>query len=425
MTDPGLASKWRESACGDQRPILMPDRAQLAALAPTQRLAIGSGCRRQWTLAARRVRWTPTTMKTSSYFVLPSLVGLLGACASPSSQPAASYPQYQGYPQGQYPSGQVGYPQGQYPQGQPPATTAAPPGQPTVGTQPSTLPAPPIGSVDGYGSMTPAFIRQEAKAVIDELIAALPDSSRGRVAGIPLVVIEDPKEVNAFAGCDKSGRAFMAITGPLLTIASSGSEAKAFDELNGTNKYDQYTSDVANRVRSNQPVAALGSGSLPAPQSLDARKLARQKFLFDEQVGFVLGHELAHHYRGHTGCANGVSTGVGAEDIGRVLSGAVPLFNQPMEVEADINGVNNVLDAGARRQGGSWTEEGAMMTLNFFGKLSSFGVETMVLGFMRTHPPPQLRIPIVQGTAQTWHRQHAGGSGGTTSPLPFPLPLPW
>ncbi|HQP38963.1 MAG TPA: M48 family metalloprotease, partial [Polyangiaceae bacterium] len=324
------------------------------------------------------------------------------------------YPQGQ-YPQGQYPQGQ--YPQGQYPQGQP--TTPAP--------QPAAVPlaAPPLGSYDVYGSMTGAFIRSEAKVVLDELVAALPDSARAKVMGIPLVVIEDPKEVNAFAGCDKSGRAYMGITVPLLVLESGGSEARAFDELNGTNRYDQYIGEVANKVRSGQAVPALPPGALPLPQALDTRKMARQKFLLDQQIAFVLGHELAHHYRGHTGCANGVSGGVTGEDVARVLSGAVPLFNQPIEIESDMYGVNNVLDAGARRQGGTWTEEGATLTLGFFSRLESFGIEAALLGFLRTHPSPQIRLPVVQQTAANWRRQRASGSTAPATPFPFPIPLPW
>jgi hypothetical protein len=207
----------------------------------------------------------------------------------------------------------------------------------------------------------------------------------------------------------------------LLILQASSSEAKAFDELNGTQRYDQYTSDVAAKVRAGQPVAASPPGYLALPQALDLRKLSRQRFVFDEQLAFVLGHELAHHYRGHTGCANGVASGgVGPDDAARLLSSAVPLFNQPMEIEADVNGINSVLTTGSRRQTGSWNEEGAMLTLNFFARLSSIGVETVLLGFLRTHPPPQIRIPIVQGAAQQWRQR-----GGAPMPtFPFPLPIP-
>jgi len=276
--------------------------------------------------------------------------------------------------------------------------------------------------------MTPAFIRQEAKIVLDALVASLSNDARARVAGIPLAVAEDPSEVNAFAGCDKTGRAYMAITGPLLTLQAASSEAKAYDELNGTRHYDDYLGSVATSVRGGKPVQGLAPGKLPLPGAVDPRKLSRQKYLFDTQVAFVLGHELAHHYRGHTGCANGgTSTGVTGEDIARILSNTVPVFNQPIEVEADQHGVRNTLDAGLKQpQGGQWTEEGAMMTLDFFGRLSKFGPEVLLLGFLQTHPPPALRTPIVQSTAQQW-RQNRGQPGGTNpgnNPFPFPFPFP-
>jgi hypothetical protein len=275
--------------------------------------------------------------------------------------------------------------------------------------------------------MTGAFIRQDSKMVLDELVAALDDASRAKVRGIPLAVIEDPKEVNAFAGCDKTGKAFMGITAPLLTLQAASAEARAYDELFGARKYEAYVDSVAGMVRSGKPVRGLAPGQLPLPQAIDPRKLARQRQIYDEQVAFVLGHELAHHYRGHTGCANGAaSAGVTAEDVGRLLSNAVPIFNQPMEVDADVFGVRNMLNAGARRQGGAWNEEGAMMTLDFFNRLSGLGPEVLLLGFLQTHPHPAVRVPIVQGTARQWQRER--GSGSTTPPtappFPFPFPIP-
>lgn len=271
--------------------------------------------------------------------------------------------------------------------------------------------------------MTGPFIRNEAKIVLDALVAALPADAKARVQGIPLAVIEDPKEVNAFAGCDKQGRAYMAITAPLLTLQAATSEAKAYDELYNANTYEDYVNTVASTVRAGQPVRGITPGKHPLPNALDPRKLSRQKFLFDEQVAFVLGHELAHHYRGHTGCANGgTSTGVTSEDVGRLLSYAVPVFNQPLEVEADVHGVRNTLDAGARQQGAAWTEAGALMTLDFFNRLTQFGPEVLLLGFLQTHPHPTFRIPIVQTTAQQW-RQSGGQPAGTT-PFPFPFPIP-
>ena len=259
-------------------------------------------------------------------------------------------------------------------------------------------------------------MRQEPAAVITELIANLPDASRPKVQGIPLQVIEDPKEVNAFAGCSNSGSAFMGITMPLVLIIARSSEARAYDELFGTAKYNELVNGFATEVRAQKTVTGPPAGFLPLPQALDPRKLARQKFLFDEQVAFVLGHELAHHYRGHTGCANGAGGGGGitAQDVGRLLSNTVPLFNQPNEIEADVQGTFNVLDTGSRRSTGRYTEEGANLVLDFFSRLESLGVETIVLGFLMTHPPPQLRLPIVQNAAQQWRN-----NGGRAPAFPF------
>ena len=268
--------------------------------------------------------------------------------------------------------------------------------------------------------MTPAFLRQEAPSVLTELIAALPNDARARVQGVPLKIVEDPKEVNAFAGCTDSGAPFVAVTGPLLLIMARTSEARAFDETTGASKYNELANAIASEVRAQKAVAGPAPGFLQLPQALDPRKLARQKFLFDEQVAFVLGHEIAHHHRGHTGCANGASSSnaITPRDIGRLLSNAIPLFNQPNEVEADIQGTFNLLDTGSRRQGGAWSEEGATMTLDFFSRLQSLGVETVVLGFLMTHPPPQFRLSIVRTAAQQWR-----SNGGKAPAFPFQLPL--
>jgi Peptidase family M48 len=260
-------------------------------------------------------------------------------------------------------------------------------------------------------------MRQEAPSVVAELVSALPDAARAKVQGIPLQIVDDSKDVNAFAGCSKSGTPFMGITGPLLLIMARTSEARAFDETFNTTKYNELAAGIAAEVRARKGVAGPPGGFLPIPQALDPRKLARQKFLFDEQIAFVLGHELSHHYRGHTGCAGGSSNTITAQDIGRMLASTVPLFNQPNEIDADIQGIYNLLDTGLRRQGGRWTEEGAIMTLEFFSRLERLGVETLILGFMMTHPPPQVRLPIVQNAAAQWR------GAGNRAPA-FPLQPP-
>lgn len=293
----------------------------------------------------------------------------------------------------------------------------------------NTLAAVPPGAVDANGSLTPAFQRSEVLAVFSELVAALPESERGRILGIPLRVHEEPREPNAAAGCTRDRRSYMMITSALLTIIAASSEAKAWDELTGERRVEGYYTAVTNVIRARQPVIGITPGWLAGPMALDPRKLARQRHLFDEQVAFVLGHELAHHYRGHTGCANGTPANqadVTAEEVTRVASTVVPPFNQPMETESDQWGVTNTLDAGRNRRGGDWNEEGAMLSLDFFAHLSRFNPAT---AFLRTHPHPNLRKPIIQTMANTWRNggrptQVIPGMPGTTLPIPIPLPIP-
>jgi hypothetical protein len=291
----------------------------------------------------------------------------------------------------------------------------------------ANLAPPPPGSYDAGGTLTPAFVRQEARAIYNELVAALPERDRQQVQAIPFSVLENPVEVNAMAGCSR-GSPFVGITAALLIIEGATAETRAYDELASTNRHNDYLTDVARLVRARGALSPLLPGYLAGPMALDPRKLARQRFLFDEQVAFVLGHELAHHYRGHTGCANGGGGGgggqPGVEDLVRVLSHAAPPFNQPLEAEADMYGVYTVMDAGRARQGGTWTEEGATMTLEFFDRLTGMGVEQVALAFLRTHPLPAIRRPIVQMAAQQWRTsgRPSGNPGGLPIPLPFPIP---
>lgn len=368
------------------------------------------------------------------HVILASLASLLAAtgCAKQNTPPyPGPPPAYAPYPPppGQHPpppgpwappSGQA--PGGYYPTPHPPPPQQPPPRQPGPAPQPTypALPAAIAGSYDATGTLTSAYIKQQPARVVAELVAALPDSSRTKVASIPTLVIEDPREVNAFAGCNKRGAAFVAITTPLLVFHARAAEARAFDEVFGTSHYESFVKSIAAEIRSGRAIQGPPPGTLPVPQALDPQKLARQQLLFDEQLAFVLGHELAHHYRGHTGCVASSGSAVAAEDIARVISSAVPFLNQPNEIDSDVQGVHNLLAAGAKRQSGAWSEKGALMTLDLFSRLQSLGIEDMLLGFLMTHPPPQLRMPIVQNAASQWR-----SSGGKASSFPFPFPMPF
>ena len=277
-------------------------------------------------------------------------------------------------------------------------------------------PQPPVAN-DPINTLNVGFMRQRAQEVIRDLIAALPANQQQMVASIPLVVDDEVGEVNAFAACI-NGKALMAVSDGLLEIQAQMARAKATDEVFGTRKFDEYIRFVAQNQRPKQPIVRPPAGFFNPGQDVDGRKVARQHQLFEEELAFVLGHELAHHYLQHTGCAGTQPDHVTPHDLGRLLSSAVPVFNQPNEITADTSGTNNLLSAGSRRAGYKWTEGGAMLTLNFFLALKQITpAEAIIFGFQMTHPHPAFRIPIVQNTAAQWRR-----SGGNPAPFPFPFP---
>jgi hypothetical protein len=274
-------------------------------------------------------------------------------------------------------------------------TTAAP----TAG-QPLASPNDPITVHDI------AFLRKRAEQILGELVAALPASQLAKVNGIPLVVDSTPGEVNAFATCTGS-RAAMAITDGLLQIESQLARFRAYDELAGTSKVGEYVNVIARGLRPKQPLPEVPPGFADPRFDVDQRKVTRQYQVLDEQLAFVLGHELGHHYLGHLPCSAG--GGLTLAELDAVLSNAIPAFNQPNEVAADMVGINNALTMGSRRTDYHLTEGGALLTMQFFAGLDQLTPADLLLGFERDHPPPQLRVPIIQQTANAWRA--TGGRG--------------
>ncbi len=305
--------------------------------------------------------------------------------------PQQPYPQ-QPYPQQPYP--QQPYPQQPYPQ----QTVPAPPTMPTQPTRP--LLAPLVGSLAW---------RTEVAAVMTELIANLSPVFQAKVKGIPLQFENNPAEINAYAGCDDKGASFMAGTEGILLAFDAISQTKATDELYGTHTYEQYASTVAPQlVRSETATPTLPMGIIPNQLLLDPRRLSRAHELFDELAAFTFGHELSHHYLGHTGCANGDNFGA-LSTLGHLVTGIVPVFNQPNESAADNFGVFNVLDTGrARRPQYQWTEGGGLVLLDFFGRLNTAaGADRRFLEkYTTSHPDPAIRIGWVQTFARLWRAQH-------------------
>ena len=157
----------------------------------------------------------------------------------------------------------------------------------------------------------------------------------------------------------------------------------------------------------------LPGGIVPPQYWSDPNRITRAHQIFDEMVGFTFGHELSHHYLGHTGCAHGQPAGVPplVSQLGRILSNAVNIFNQPNEIAADSAGCVNVLDAGRARASRAyrWNEEGGLWLLDFFARMQgAAGANAVYVEFLSTHPDPGLRVPIVQSVAATWRLQHPG-----------------
>jgi hypothetical protein len=320
-----------------------------------------------------------------------------GACRTATSTTPPQQPQY--YP---------GQPYGQQQQ-QPPANWQPTPAQPQPQPKPPPAQRPLLAPLVGQPAM-----QQEVRSVLAELINALPASNQALVRGIPLQ-IDPTTEVNAFAGCDDTGAPFLAATVGIIEAIDAIAQTKATDELFGTQTYEAYTNQVLPQmVKSPTARAALPAGIIPTNLGPDPRRWSRAHELFDDVVAFTFGHELAHHYLGHTGCAKGQPMGAGPDPakLGRLAS-VVPLFNQFGEAASDSSGCLNALDAGrARRPQYEWSETGGVLLLDYFARLdraAGGGGPLSLLNpvqFLRTHPNPLARIPLVQTVARTWHQRN-------------------
>jgi len=330
-------------------------------------------------------------------------LGLLGAFGCKHDEPKVAYPSYQ------YGAGAPGQPADPYGAAPPGGTAPLPvPGAPAV----PASPAPAAGGVDAINATDIGFLRAESAGILRELIASLPPLQQGRVANVPIVVDSTPGEVNAFATCTRDGKAAMAITDGLLDIQAHLARAKAYDEAARTNKVADYIQLIARGQQPKRPIVQPPAGFFDVGIDNQPQKLARQREILDEQIAFVLGHELAHHYLGHLPC-----TGAGTiplAEVGQLLASNVPLFNQPNEIAADMSGLNDALTTGARRSGYHFTEGGALLTMQFFSGLDQSSALDILFSFERDHPPPALRIPIIQQTANAWR-----STGGRGLPYPF------
>src|SRR5262249_33075608 len=154
---------------------------------------------------------------------------------------------------------------------------------------------------------------------------------------------------------------------------------------------------LARYEKPKQPIPAPPPGFFDARLATDSNFLRREQEVVDETLGFVIGHELGHHRLGHLPCTGRPGL-FGIGEVARDLSGSVPLFNQPNELAADAAGTNNLLVAGSRRPGYHLTEAGGLLVMQFFASVDQMSPEDILFSFDRTHPPPQVRVPVIQQT---------------------------
>ncbi len=289
-----------------------------------------------------------------------------------------------------------------------------------------SLAAAPAGSFDGNGHLTRAFLAPRAQTIHQALVAALDTHQSEQTRAIPFEVLDEPNEPNAAAACTRATRTpVMMITSAMLELAAGISETSAYDEAAGTTTYETYVTSVIEQVRNQRPVQGVDPSLHTAPHSIDPHKLARQVHLYDQQIAFIVGHELAHHYRGHTDCVSGRTDAERERGaISRRLAHTIPTFSQPREVEADMWGVVNVMESGRGRTGGVWNQEGALLNMDFFRRLADQGGAELVLAFLSTHPPALVRIPIVRSTAQQWQPGWRPPAMPTLGPGGIELPGP-
>lgn len=254
----------------------------------------------------------------------------------------------------------------------------------------ATIPQPiadPRAALDPINRLRTAQLEAHAQTILGDLVAALPDDKRAHVASYQLQFDNALGDVNAYATCGEGGTPIVAVSDGMLHIAAHLAMSTATDELFETEKRSEYLDWISEHGAKAPP-----PGFYAPAFHTDREKILRQREIFDEQIAFILGHELAHHYLGHLGC----------DSLELDVLPDVPVFEQAEELAADVAAVKNLLSAGARRAGYEWTEAGALLVLSAFHARMAITMRTIVFAFERTHPFPALRMPLITTTADLW-----------------------
>jgi hypothetical protein len=230
-----------------------------------------------------------------------------------------------------------------------------------------------MGSLDALHAM--------AQKTLAALVGALGETKRQAVENVTLDFEGGLADVNAYATCTGYDRPVVIVTDGLLEILRQLALARATDEIFGTDRMDKY-----------ERWSLTHHGEVPPVDHLfgdDPRASELAWSLVVDELAFVIGHELAHHYLGHIGCHR--------NDAGQLALHIVPLFGQAAELAADANGVMNTLEVGRDKE---WTEDGAIVVMQFFRSQQT--IEGVVLAFIETHPLAEIRLPTITATADLW-----------------------
>lgn len=239
-------------------------------------------------------------------------------------------------------------------------------------------------------------MEEETKRILAELISHLPPDQASRVRGMP-IEFEQTDEINAYAGCDETG-AFVAGTTGLLDVANGLAQTLAADQLFGLATHEKYVKFVVDKVMEDKPNLFYDLSNLPPETALDKKRLSRAHEIFDDIVAFTFGHELAHHYLGHTPCAATTPLERNLARLGDIATRFAPVLNQPAEIAADQAGIQSVLVTARARTTHPFNEGGARMLLTFFDRLEQAvgqGNRSLLKTFLMTHPPSALRLRVL------------------------------
>lgn len=233
---------------------------------------------------------------------------------------------------------------------------------------PPPLTPQPIASRDPLITGELDALHVAAEHTLSTLVAALTPAQQARLGGLTLAF--DGGDVNAYATCSGSDLPLVIVTDSLLELARQLAVARAYDETYGTDRVHDYATWRANHPDDVAPLAA------------DRRTLDEARVLFTEELAYVIGHELGHHYLGHLNCG------------GFNHANPIRLFDQADELASDAAGIKNTLATGL------WSEAGAVLVLQFFRTEQT--LEQVALAFEQTHPLAEIRLPTVTATADLW-----------------------